>query len=1393
MSKVKKYTLIIMMLLLTILLLTNSVFAEEISINSITSGINTGNQVKIDIKDLEANKFLYCIQHGKNLKVLSKTTYTITNYFEINGNNLYDQHGNCFNSNKINGEIAYILSQGDGYGVLNPTKYNSAGVAIKFDPVYSNGQKALYKKFNSWVHNINADTANAYAYSGNNETDDPDNSILSDAENYASSIASIQDVSNSDSTNKENITYELYNDIYGTPYYRVGPFNWTYSGTLKEMKVYDQNQNEISDFIIASYSGNEGNWGVGAVQSGKDFYIIIKANTGITKISKMWAKQESSKQIKTAKIWLLLTSDQQNLLAVDTGTQDSTNSDEFTYEYDKPLRGSFELTKVDKNDHEIKLAGVQFKIKNEETGFFIKQSESTISYVAEEDATTFETNENGQFTINNLLQGTYTAYEISNPNYGYEVSETGFTKYVYSNCTDTLTVENELKYVKIGGYAWKDNPNQKNETQGATDNLYYKYGEKYTLNNNTLVSTDQIIQGIIVNLKDSKGNIVKTAVTDSTGKYEFTDVLIENLSDYYVEFVYDGFSYTPVDSNKELRKLSNSSKVLEVCEQRTALNNKFATVTGTPNLDITKGQANGANGKEVDLSYNRQKMEENNENSKYLARYNNEIWTYKYDGDLIITNKNNDTYNVSANTLTTSYSLKDLFNNAMSNKNMDILKNINLGLKEREQSNAIIYNNDIETVKLTINGYTNVYKYGQKALTERPENGLNVATNISTYKRYIYTSDIKYNETHKDDNRLRVYVTYKVTLKNASNTLHMDINELVDYYDAKYKTDNILVGTEFDSSAENYGIKNPEKLVARDTSITNQNKYATGEYKGTYISKEDRSAIVRLAPNESKDIFMQYELSDNEVLEILNGERTVNNVAEIYSYTTYEKTTDGKYNLYAAIDNDSAAGNTKPGEKATYENDTNVAPTLALKSEGERSLGGKVFEDKTSGDLAIGQIREGDGEYKDGEPGIAGVTVIMKEKKDDTLKHVITTGENGDYVIKGFVPGDYTITYEWGNEKYTVQDYKGTIYKDDGQVNNKEWYKKENPRYSDAIDNYEIRKNIDAEITTIKNSTEMLLDKMESTTPTLGIGIEYNSTQTASQGNKYEYRINNIDFGISERARQSVTLEKHVSYVKLTLPNGQILVEGDPRTENLKYVSYLSPTKDSKGTVQITLDNELIHGSVLQIKYEFTLTNNSELDFIDEKYYIYGKSYYSNLDIIKDKKVKVTSSSIVDYVDNELELSKDINKVDLVTVQNLTDNKYIPSNEQLKGEINKHTTIGMLKERFDNLTLEPGQKTVAKDIISMTKLLSNDEELSYDNSGEVMQIKKTGGSTLRVNLGERISLGTYKIGGGIGADSETVIVMPPYGQQRIYYIIGTISLIILTTGIIVIKKKVLDK
>ena len=493
---------------------------------------------------------------------------------------------------------------------------------------------------------------------------------------------------------------------------------------------------------------------------------------------------------------------------------------------------------------------------------------------------------------------------------------------------------------------------------------------------------------------------------------------------------------------------------------------------------------------------------------------------------------------------------------------------------------------------------------------------------------------------------------------------------------------------------------------------------------------------------------------------------------------------------------DSNPGNAIPGDRATYEDDTDSSPSLKLEVADAREMAGKVFLDSTSGELLTGQIRQGSGAYEDGETGIPGVAITLTENTGSGKVYTATTDDNGDFYISDFIPGDYTLTYTWGDTTYTVQNYKGTVYdKDryDANVANKEWYKTDvSTRWTDAVDDYQTRLDIDNELKEITNSTQTTIDKMNSTTPTMGIGVEYDTTYTASAGDRYVYRIENIDFGIVERARQDLALNKRVSSMKVTLANGTTLVnfqvnEDGSLEGQTSSVTYIPPSDNSSpenGLVRLEMDNELIQGSRLEVTYEIRVDNNSELDYLSENYYKYG--------IIEGDVVTITPSAIVDYLDSDWSfdatnnpdwevIQKDDSRIDLAEVVYNDENS----------TINEKTIL--YTEALAAYDLEPTQNATIT--LNVSKLLSASEDIELDNETEIVKVNKPGGSDLVSTPGNYIP-GT---GPEVETDdgmAETVIITPNTGDNLNYIIpIAVIitACIVLGVGVIFIKKKVLNK
>ena len=110
--------------------------------------------------------------------------------------------------------------------------------------------------------------------------------------------------------------------------------------------------------------------------------------------------------------------------------------------------------------------------------------------------------------------------------------------------------------------------------------------------------------------------------------------------------------------------------------------------------------------------------------------------------------------------------------------------------------------------------------------------------------------------------------------------------------------------------------------------------------------------------------------------------------------------------------------------------------------------------------------------------------------------------------------------------------------------------------------------------------------------------------QTTGDGLRYIF--DNMDFGIIRRPIQTMEVTKQVAYVKVTLANGQVVIEGDPRKETIDHLRFLQED-DGSGDISIELDSEIMQGAKLEITYDIIADNtNSEIDYSTDRYYIFG-------------------------------------------------------------------------------------------------------------------------------------------------------------------------------------------
>ena len=1323
MKKVKKILISIMIAIVAILGFYTKSNAYSYKI---------GDKIKIgtwyqgnDIQMLyNKSQDLFCLQHNQKLRNYGND-YTVISFVDIQGNKSTDYTGKTI-ENSANARLAYILSED------NPIS-NSSDQAKQME-VKNSGPVAIgiWRYMPTWMKQV------GQYHAGLNSTfaSEYDNAQAvwreQESANYANNLKM------KDNTNKSNINVISYEKD-GQQYMRVGPFNWSFPGNLTSVTAKDQNNRDIKISLFSSYNGNAQYWySVDKIQSGKDFYISIPVSSGITKLTKLSAT--TNETVKGVKIWFLKPENEvwQNLILRERYT---TNQNiEATFDYNVSILGNLKIIKVNENNQSVKLKDVGFYIKNKETNKYVrKNSNGNISYTDNKnEATEFLTDSNGEIKIDNLIVGTYIAYETKNPNYGYEINKDGQEIVVRVDKTTEKIIGNKQIYIKLSGYVW-------------VDKIYGKTSIRNDLfKDNDYDSNDILLDGVTVRLKDRTTNQVVTDAngnkfetkTSNGGAYMFDNVLIQKLSDYYVEFEYDGLTYTNVIPHIDR---DNGSKSAETEAERIAFNNGFSVVEGeTRNTGFTRDDKGN---RKNNLTYN--------------------VDEKKHETTLI----NNGQYTIDANTDATGFNIKDHLVYGQSE-----IKNINLGLYEREKPDISLVK-DIQNVIVTVNGYEHTYTYAKRFENEGEyAGGFNVGVKFAdkygnmTYSRAVYESDYLYENEKDRSKELKVYVTYKIAMRNESSSLVTQVNSITDYFDNNYSI--VAIGT---------------KLNEQGKVAENNVKYEVNNYDSKY-QKATITNNTRIEAQQEESVYVQFELNKEAVIKILNNKENLNNVAEINSYSIFDN--DGK--VYAGIDIDSNPGNCEPGNTMTYEDDTDSSPALKLDVADAREISGKVFLDATSQELKTGEIRQGNGQYDDGEKGIEGVEITFTENSGSGKVYTAKTDNNGDFLITGYIPGDYTLTYTWGDQTYTVQNYKGTVYDKNRDQSNKNWYKEDvNTRKTDAIDDYKTRLDIDNELKSIKNSTQTTINKMNSITPTMGIGVEYDTTTTASMGDKYTYRINNVDFGIVERARQDVGLIKRVKTMKVTLANGQVItnvtidengkVTGEK--ENLVYMSPSESTIPKNGFVKLELDNELIQGALLEVEYEIKAVNNSELDYVSEEYYKYGTQ--------TGEVVTIKPTAIIDYLDDSWAF--DSSKNSGWEAKKLDDVKdklaeIVYNNEN--SEINERTIL--YTESLKDKSLKPNES--ADMMLNVSKTLANSDEISLDNETEIVELDKNGGS-------KTISTpGNYVPGAGkTEADddmAETVIVTPNTGDNKDYTMLITLgisTLAILGAGVFIIKKKVLNK
>lgn len=339
----------------------------------------------------------------------------------------------------------------------------------------------------------------------------------------------------------------------------------------------------------------------------------------------------------------------------------------------------------------------------------------------------------------------------------------------------------------------------------------------------------------------------------------------------------------------------------------------------------------------------------------------------------------------------------------------------------------------------------------------------------------------------------------------------------------------------------------------------------------------------------------------------------------------------------------------------------------------------------------------------------------------------------------------------------------------------------------------------------------------------IDIQIEYdrNYSKTSTNGSKNKgnsnydlsgfYKLDNLDFGIVERPKSQLELTVDLTNVKVTLSNGQVLFDASGQATNVMWiektagVNYYTnnfmkvPTvrnSNNNGKVMLTMDSEIMHGATVKLTYKFSARNIGEVDYTDTKFYYVGiedKPYTENIEQVSDTNISTTTANtIISYIGNQksnnLQFVKEENDDwSIITARDLSTKKLIAG--KLVGEAEKFTTIIKTDALGDKKlvpilvseekgtahskailveTITPQTSGVDRIYSSMTEIVktSNDE-------GRRMQYSVAGNQNPAKEVAE------------VDSDTpEEVIILPPFGNKRVYYMLAVVVATILIGGIV---------
>ena len=726
----------------------------------------------------------------------------------------------------------------------------------------------------------------------------------------------------------------------------------------------------------------------------------------------------------------------------------------------------------------------------------------------------------------------------------------------------------------------------------------------------------------------------------------------------------------------------------------------------------------------------------------------------------------------------------------------------------------------------------------------------NVATNTNELQVYVvYSISVKNLTAMYVDN---VYREQRLYLDSLTNTY--DTNRFTLCQDANSDKNGADFGLwEGTNGTARYNIEKGVYKNGISNGTYNENNEVVPNEVTSYIQFKltDKALEKILKGNLSEEelkgaptiatatAYHEYQRTDNAWVH--EDDFNLRSYVGVNGLKTYPKVNDKNNNYYV--------------HKSVSKKRTSAELYLKLSLGEPRKISGTVFEDtkETDEGLGNGKIDDKDTnraqdvtvELLDSNKDVSSLYKvnsaggIVYDENGNLPQAQIKTTVGGTYEFEGVVPGVYSVRFTYGDgsqmiipakepEKISIRDYKSTIINttDAGDIiknafeikaedlktddviapkeNKKkliEWYKYLNgTNYSTAVDDLtEIEKtngykySDDGKIYDEDgNEVTNYPTTVYAYTPLTSISIENDTSEEGNVAGKeddvtissetYKSEFAGFNLGIIKKPTTTVKLEKKITNVKLTDQAGTTIVSANPTDKSALNITALDKVTGGSKSARMEMDQNLLYGSNLATTYEITLENRSEKDYVEkENSTEYGHYYYYGEKTETAEAKAVIVNEVVDTLDDKYKLDTPETKI--------TGTKYETGNKENGTPIE----VSITKKKPDGSTettntismtewgkLEQGESESVTYTVS--SLLSSDDDLSYTNKAQITSITLDKLTTLNSQF-------------EWGNDTTTITLSKPTGADKrpIYWVAATIGLIVIATGIVFLKKKVLKK